>query len=83
MNPAIIAAVKVCLTVGTPLWINATNPPTAEYSYPDGYERCPDIIAERDREAIADSHRNWGPFEDAYREAYRRGVEALKDAKAP
>lgn len=78
MNPAIIAAVKVCILVATPHWYQVTaQTVSVENIYPVGYERCPDLIAEQNREEAAERIPGQTAEESARRNAYARGLRAL------
>ena len=85
MNQAIIAAVKVCLDIAQPVCMADSCTVGSDigvvYSYPPGYERCPDLIRERDREEAAFEASLRAGRDAEYREAYRRGLRALEEGK--
>jgi hypothetical protein len=70
MNSIIIAAVKVCFLVGTVHGGTIT--------YPTGYEDCPALIAEEDREAAAVHAASKAAEQAEIRRAYERGAEELE-----
>ena len=78
MNQAIIAAVIACNWVGHPVYHDTGDGMTitVSYAYPPGYEECPALVKEQQREEIAE--RAAHPGETDAHAAYRRGVEAMK-----
>lgn len=77
MTPAIIAAVKVCIAVMQPQITASTAGSVLQWTYPSGYEQCPDLLRARDLEGLSRAADRDAAKSEMHR-IYQDGAKALE-----